>query len=195
MRFPSQLSFSFSPPRLTFKRKLGTYGLCRNLEAVYLASPKILPMQPCRAEREREPCGVATASEKWRAHNSNCSSLLKQNRSVELPRGLRKAESSTPQERRREPVKKQTHSSLFMAEDNCLVVCLFSIADRVNHTLYLHGRWEFGLGCCFLSCGLKQMGLLFIIMTSIIFFFLRSLHFSLYIRNFITCQQFACREC
>jgi len=94
------------------------------MEAVYLTSPKTLPTQPCGAGQDREPCGVAMASEKWRVHNSNCSSLLKQNRSVELPRGLRKAESSTPQERRREPVKRQSHSSLFMARDNCPVrVC------------------------------------------------------------------------
>lgn len=123
MRFPSQLSFSFSPPRLTIKRKLGTYGLCRNLEGVYLASPKILPMQPCRAGQEREPCGVATVSEKWRVYNSNCSSLLKQNRSVELPRGLRKAGSSTPRERRREPVKRQSHSTLFMEITALWCVC------------------------------------------------------------------------
>lgn len=193
MRFPSQLSFSFSPPRLTFKRKFDTYGLCRNLEAVYLASPKILPVEPCRAGQEREPCEVATESEKWRVHSSNCSSLLKWNRSAELPRGLHKAESSTPQERRREPVKRQSHSSLFMAEDNCLVVCLFSIADRANHTLYLHSRWEFGLGCCFVSCGLKQMGLLFSIMASIIILFLPPLRFSLYVRNFAT--MVSCREC
>lgn len=193
MCFPSQLSFSFSPPRLTFKRKFDTYGLCQNLEAVYLASPKILPMEPCRAGQKREPCEVAMASEKWRVHSSNCSSLLKQNRSVELPRGLHKAESSTPQRRRREPVKRQSHSSLFMARDNCLVVCLFSIADRVNHTLYLHSRWEFQLSCCFASCGLKQMGLLFIIMASIIILFLPSLHFSLYVRNFTT--MVSCREC
>lgn len=170
MCFPSQFNFSFSPPRLTVKRKFGTHGLRQNLEDAYLASPKVLPVQPCRAGQEREPCGVATASGKWRVHTSSCSSLLKQNRSVELPRGLYKAESSTPQERGRGPIKKQRHSSLFMARDNCFVVCLFSIADRVNHTLYLHSRWEFGLGCCFVSCGLKQMGLLFIIMTSTILF-------------------------
>lgn len=193
MHFPSQLSFSFSPPRLTFKRKFDTYGLCRNLEAVYLASPKILPMEPCRAGQEREPCEVATASEKWRVHSSNCSSLLKQNRLVELPRRLHKGESSTPQERRREPVKRQSHSSLFMARDNCLVVCLFSIADRVNHTLYLHSIREFGLRCCFVSCRLKQMGMLFIIMASIIILFLPSLHFSLYVRNFTT--MLSCRKC
>lgn len=142
-------------------------------------------MRPCRAGQEREPCGVAAVSEKQRVHNSNCTSLLKWNRSVELPRGLPKAESSTPRERRREPVKRQSHSSLFMARDNCLVVCLFSIADRVNHGLYLHSRWEFGPSCCFVSCGLKQMGSLFIIMTSIIIWFLQSPHFSLYIRNII----------
>lgn len=150
-------------------------------------------MEPCRAGQEREPCEVAMASEKWRVHSSNRSSLLKQNRSVELPRGLHKAESSTPQQRRREPVKRQSHSSLFMVRDNCLVVRLFSIADRVNHTLYLHSRWEFGLGRCFVSCGLKQMGLLFIIMASIIILFLPSLHFSLYVRNFTT--MVSCRAC
>lgn len=193
MHFPSQPSFSFSPPRLTFKRKFDTCELCRNLEAVYLALPKILPMEPCRAGKEREPCEMAMASEMWRAHSSKCSSLLKQNRSVELPRGLHKAESSTPKERRKEPVKRQSHSSMFMVRDNCLVVCLFSRADKVNHTLYLHSRWEFGLGRSFVSCGLKQMGLLFIIRASIIILFLPCLHFSLYVRNFTTMISF--REC
>lgn len=158
MHFPSQSSFSFSPPRLTFKRKFDTCELCRNLEAVYLAPPKILPMEPCRAGQEREPCEMAMVSEKWRAHSSNCSSLLKQNRSVELPRGLHKAESSTPQERRKEPVKRQSHSSLFMVRDNCLVVCLFSRADKVNHTLYLHSRWEIWTRTFFCELWIKANG-------------------------------------
>lgn len=63
-------------------------------------------MQPSKAGHEREPCGVAKVAETLRVHSSNCSSLLKQIRLVELPRGLRKAESNTPQERR-EAVKRQ----------------------------------------------------------------------------------------